>query len=140
MDERTSGARASTRTASSTMSATPGARWISGVSGFAMTVVPRALPGRDPPPLPAEQAHVEFLDVCRDRRLLAFSPDRAGSLNLWVMPADGGEPQQRTAHAASDWGPAWSPDCEEIAFHSDRSGNRDIWVVPLEPGPARPLT
>jgi TolB protein len=56
------------------------------------------------------------------------------------MPADGGEPQQRTAHAASDWGPAWSPDCEEIAFHSDRSGNRDIWVVPLEPGPARQLT
>jgi TolB protein len=56
------------------------------------------------------------------------------------MPADGGEPQQRTAHAASDWGPAWSPDCEEIAFHSDRSGNRDIWVVPLGPGPARQLT
>ena len=95
---------------------------------------------QDALPLTSEQAHVESLDVCRDRRLLAFSSDRAGSLNLWVMPADGGEPQQRTAHAASDWGPAWSPDCEEIAFHSDRSGNRDIWVVPLEPGPARQLT
>ena len=95
---------------------------------------------QDAVPLTSEQAHVESLDVCRDRQLLAFSSDRAGSLNLWVMPADGGEPQQRTAHAASDWGPAWSPDCEEIAFHSDRSGNRDIWVVPLEPGPARQLT
>ncbi len=95
---------------------------------------------QDAVPLTSEQAHVESLDVCRDRRLLAFSSDRAGSLNLWVMPTDGGEPQQRTAHAASDWGPAWSPDCEEIAFHSDRSGNRDIWVVPLEPGPARQLT
>jgi TolB protein len=83
---------------------------------------------------------VDSLDICRDRRLLAYSSDRAGTLDLWVMPADGGEPQQRTAHVSSDWGPAWSPHCEEIAFHSDRSGNRDIWLVPLEPGPARQLT
>jgi Tol biopolymer transport system component len=95
---------------------------------------------QDAVPLTSEQAQVESLDVCRERRLLAFSSDRAGSLNLWVMPADGGEPQQRTSHAASDWGPAWSPDCSQIAFHSDRSGNRDIWVLPREPGPARQLT
>lgn len=90
--------------------------------------------------LTLEQAFIDSLDVCRAARRLVFSSDRAGNLDLWVMPSDGGEVQQLTTGPTSDWGPAWSPDCREIAFHSDRSGNRDIWVVPVEPGPARQLT
>ncbi len=100
----------------------------------------RAATWEDAVPLTSEQAYVDSLDVCRSGRLLAFSSDRAGSLDLWVTSTDGGELRQLTAHASSDWGPTWSPDCKEIAFHSDRGGNRDIWVVPLEPGPARQLT
>jgi Tol biopolymer transport system component len=103
-------------------------------------LVDRRASWADATPLTSEQAFIDSVDVCRKARRLAFSSDRAGSLDLWVMPADGGVPQQRTTYPASEWGPAWSPDCREIAFHSDRSGNRDIWVVPVEPGPARQLT
>jgi serine/threonine protein kinase len=100
----------------------------------------RAATWEDATPLTSEQAYVDSIDVCRTGRLLAFSSDRASSLDLWVMPADGGELRQLTSQTTSDWGPTWSPDCREVAFHSDRSGNRDIWVVPVEPGPARQLT
>jgi Tol biopolymer transport system component len=91
-------------------------------------------------PVTSEHAYVDSVDVCRDGQRIAFTSDRASSLDLWVMPSNGGELQRLTSQPTSDWGPAWSPDCREIAFHSDRGGNRDIWVVPVDPGPARQLT
>ena len=90
----------------------------------------------DATPLTGEQAYIDSVDVCRNGALITFSSDRASTLDLWMMPADGGELRQLTSQSTSDWAPSWSPDCREIVFHSDRSGNRDIWAMPVEPGPA----
>jgi Tol biopolymer transport system component len=100
----------------------------------------RAATWQDAQPLTSEQAFVDSIDVCRGGPLLAFSSDRASTLDLWMMTSDGRNLRQLTSQPTSEWGPSWSPDCREIAFHSDRSGSRDIWVVPVEPGPARQLT
>jgi Tol biopolymer transport system component len=100
----------------------------------------RAATWAEAEPLTFDQAWVEFLDVSPDGRRLAFSSDRSGNSDLWVLSLDGGELRQLTDDPTPDWQPAWSPDGREIAFYSYRSGNRDLWVVPAAGGPARQLT
>jgi TolB protein len=57
-----------------------------------------------------------------------------------MMSANGGPARQLTRHEASDLGPRWSPDGQEIVFYSIRSGNMDIWVIPAVGGEARQIT
>ena len=86
-----------------------------------------------------EQAFIEFLSVSRDGRLLAYSSDRAGNQDVWLMPI-GGEARQMTADPAPDWNPLLSPDGQQIAFYSYRTGDREIWVMPSAGGAATQLT
>ena len=66
--------------------------------------------------------------------------------HIFVIPADGGEPQQITAGDFSDGSPAWSPDGRSIAFASARHDDRDydnasdVWVVPAAGGEPRRVT
>jgi len=87
-----------------------------------------------------DRADIETLDVSPDGELLAFSSDRRGNKDLWVMPSAGGPMTQLTTDPTPDWNPRWSPDGSEIAFYAYRTGNRDIWVMPSRGGPARQLT
>jgi len=86
-----------------------------------------------------DQAYVEFLDVSPDGRRVAYSSDRSGNQDIWVMPI-GGEPVQLTLDPAPDWSPGWSPDGQTLAFYSYRSGDREIWKMPATGGPATQLT
>jgi Tol biopolymer transport system component len=87
-----------------------------------------------------DQAFIEFVDVSRDGRRLAFSSDRSGNQDLWTMPIGGGETVQLTADSAPEWAPRWSHDGTRIGFYSFRSGDRELWVMPATGGPARQLT
>jgi dipeptidyl aminopeptidase/acylaminoacyl peptidase len=66
--------------------------------------------------------------------------------HLFVVSADGGEPQQITDGDFADADPAWSPDGRLIAFVSARHAERDynnaadVWVVVPEGGEPRCLT
>ncbi|MGH9258257.1 MAG: protein kinase domain-containing protein, partial [Vicinamibacterales bacterium] len=86
-----------------------------------------------------EQAFIEFLSVSRDGRLLAYSSDRAGNQDLWLLPI-GGEARQMTADPAPDWNPLLSPNGQQIAFYSYRTGDREIFVMPSTGGAATQLT
>jgi eukaryotic-like serine/threonine-protein kinase len=86
-----------------------------------------------------DQAYVEFLDVSPDGRRVAYSSDRAGNQDLWVMPI-GGEPVPLTTDPAPDWAPGWSPDGKRLAFYSYRTGDREIWTMPAMGGAAKQLT
>ena len=65
---------------------------------------------------------------------------RAGSLNrtatrlmdIYTVPARGGEPVQATEHDAADWSPAWAPDGRYLYFVSDRGGSMNLWRVPID--------
>lgn len=74
--------------------------------------------------------------VSPDGRFVAFSSDAAGTADLWVVDAKGGEPLQLTDRPgdggapASDRNPAWLPDGRSLLFSSDRSGQASVWRIP----------
>ena len=59
---------------------------------------------------------------------------------IWMIPAEGGQPKQYTSGPKSDTSPRWSPDGDKIAFLSDRNGDKQIFVVPTTGGEAYQIT
>src|SRR5215831_9441285 len=55
-----------------------------------------------------------------DGKWIAFSSDRAGNLDVYIVPAAGGQPKQLTFHSADDSVLGWSPDSRNILFSSQR--------------------
>jgi Tol biopolymer transport system component len=86
-----------------------------------------------------DQAYVEFLVASPDGQRVAYSSDRAGNQDLYVMPI-GDDAVRLTVDPAPDWGPDWSPDGSRLAFYSYRTGDRELWVMPATGGPAMQLT
>jgi Tol biopolymer transport system component/serine/threonine protein kinase len=113
-------------------------RWVSNV--WRVPILPdRPATWADAVQMTFDQAFIEFADISRDGRTLAYSSDRTGNQDLWLMPI-GGEPRQLTADPAPDWNPLQSPDGHQVAFYSHRTGDREVWVMPSAGGPATQLT
>ena len=69
---------------------------------------------------------------------IAFTSNRSGNDDIYVIDADGSNEIRLTDNAANDSQPAWSPDGTKLAFTSNRSGNNEIWVVETD-GSAAPV-
>ena len=54
---------------------------------------------------------------------IAFSSDRDGDAEIYVMDADGKNPRRITRSRGYDGGPFFSPDGKRIIYRSDRKGN-----------------
>lgn len=75
-----------------------------------------------------------------DNSLLAFSSDRDGTENIWLLAQGADGPRQLTDRQGKDLQAVWSPDDSKIALFSDENGNNDIWIVPVAGGPAVVIT
>ena len=71
-----------------------------------------------------------------DGKWIAFSSDRAGNLDVYIVPAAGGQPKQLTFHSADDSVLGWSPDSRSILFSSQRGEDfmAKMYLVPVEGG------
>ena len=71
---------------------------------------------------------------------ISFVSHRDGNWEIYVMDADGRNPQNLTNSDFAEWDPSWSPDSKHIAFTSERDGNREIYVMDADGGNPRRLT
>lgn len=110
------------------------------------------------PPLHAARRPMTAADLWAMKRLSApaLSPDgrtvvfvvqewsvdkNKSTSNLWLVPANGGEPRRLTTAAANDSAPAWSPDGRRIAFVSKRGDDETsaLYVIPVDGGEAEEI-
>ncbi len=78
-----------------------------------------------------------------DGRRIAFTSNRGGSYNLFVMDADGGNVARLTDHGGNDRDPVWLPDGQSLVFSSDRdrgTGRSDLYRLWLADGAVERLT
>ncbi len=67
-----------------------------------------------------------------DGSRIAFSSDRDGNTEIYIMNADGSGIVRLTDHPDSDMEPAWSPDGKMIAFSSNRDGESENYILEVE--------
>ena len=60
---------------------------------------------------------------------IAFTSNRDGNPEIYIMNPDGSEQTNLTQHNAVDYSPVWSPTGEQILFVSDRHGTRDLYLM-----------
>jgi WD40 repeat protein len=91
---------------------------------------------------PIDKKHWDmlWLKVTTGGQVIAFTSERDGNSEIYVMNADGSALQRLTDDLAYDAWPTWSPDGSQIAFMSDRSGNPDIYVMDADGSNLRQLT
>ena len=60
---------------------------------------------------------------------IAFTSDRNGNNEIYIMNPDGTEQVNLTRHRAADVQPAWSPTGQKILFVSNRDGRADLYLM-----------
>ncbi|MBU0492213.1 MAG: VCBS repeat-containing protein [Chloroflexi bacterium] len=100
-----------------------------------------------PRPLTDGQTNDRFADWSPDGTRIAFSSNRDGNFEIYVMDVDGAEPgsanQRRLTNSdLDDYFPAWSPDGKQIAFFSVKwpAQKQDICIMNADGTDVRKLT
>ena len=77
-----------------------------------------------------------------DGKWIAFTGQYDGNIDVFVIPAEGGEPKRLTWHPGADIADGWTSDAKKVLFHSNRESYADfdrLYTVPVEGGPAEVL-
>jgi Tol biopolymer transport system component len=78
-------------------------------------------------------AHPDEASLARYREALAQHLYRPGTLEIWVMDADGSNKRQVTSLGAASFAPFFHPDDRRIVFSSNhpnpRGRNFDLWMI-----------
>jgi tricorn protease len=71
-----------------------------------------------------------------DGKWIAFSSDRNGNLDVFIIASEGGAARQLTSHSSDDVVLGWSPDSGSILFSSNRGEDftPQLYLVTLEGG------
>jgi dipeptidyl aminopeptidase/acylaminoacyl peptidase len=64
-----------------------------------------------------------------DGSKIAFTSNRGGNIDVYVMDADGTDPVNVSANPATDWMPAWSPDGSRLAFIAGRDADFELYAM-----------
>jgi tricorn protease len=72
-----------------------------------------------------------------DGNWIAFTGEYDGNVDVFVMPAEGGEPRRLTYHPGQDVAVSWMPNSKRVLFRSSREAYADfarLYTVGLEGG------
>jgi tricorn protease len=71
-----------------------------------------------------------------DGKWIAFSSDRNGNLDVFIIPSGGGTAKQLTSHSADDVVLGWAPDGRAVLFSSNRGEDfmPQLYVVSVDGG------
>ena len=71
-----------------------------------------------------------------DGKWIAFSSDRNGNLDVFIIPSQGGAAKQLTAHSSDDTVLGWGPDGKAVLFSSNRGEEftAQLYLVGTEGG------
>ena len=75
-----------------------------------------------------------------DGTLLAFTGQRQGDYDVYLVPSGGGPETRLTTAPGLDDGPEFTPDGEWIYFNSSRTGRMQIWRMKPDGGQEQQLT
>ena len=94
--------------------------------------------------LTVNNARDQFPRFSPDGQWVAFSSNREGNYDVYVISAAGGEPRQLTFHSADDNVVGWTPDGKNIVFSSTRGNGAfpsvaTLWQVPAAGGIERAI-
>jgi len=67
-----------------------------------------------------------------DGRHAAFTSNREGNDEIYLIDAHGGAPRNLTQHLADDRQPTWSPDGRWLAFVSSRARRVNVFMMPVD--------
>jgi len=73
-----------------------------------------------------------------DDKLIAYSSDREGNIDIYVRQLSGRQTIRRTEHPAPDWYANFSPDGSKIVFRSERDGG-GLYLMEALAGPERKI-
>ncbi|HKV38882.1 MAG TPA: DPP IV N-terminal domain-containing protein, partial [Blastocatellia bacterium] len=87
----------------------------------------------------ANKARDQYPRFSPDGKWIAFSSDRAGNLDVYVIPAQGGTAKQLTFHSSDDSVLGWTPDSKGVLFSSARGDDfmPNLYVVAIDGGMPR---
>ncbi len=79
-----------------------------------------------------------------DGKWIAFSSNRDGNYDVYLIPSAGGIPRQLTFHSADDNVVGWTPDNKRIVFSSSRGNGAfpsiaTLWTISADGGIETPL-
>lgn len=71
-----------------------------------------------------------------DGKWIAFSSDRNGNLDIFIIPSEGGAAKQLTMHSADDTVLGWRPDSRAVLFSSNRGEDfaGQLYLVSVDGG------
>ena len=101
-----------------------------------------AQPGTEPHEIHYEEtAWKSRPDFSPDGKRLVYASYQGQAWHqLWVMPAQGGDPFPLSYGDFDGVNPRWSPDGHKIAFISNRGGNTSLWIEQVPGGSQQQLT
>jgi Tol biopolymer transport system component len=74
-----------------------------------------------------------------DGQWVAFSSNRGGGMNLWLVSPGSGR-LRRVTDAHVNWDPAFTRDGRGLLWSSNRGGNFEVWTADVEGGAPRQVT
>ena len=95
--------------------------------------------GKNVKRITANKARDVYPHFSPDGKWIAFSSDRNGNFDVFIVASDGGTPKQLTFHSADDTVLGWTPDSRAVLFASSRGDDfmPKLYTVPIDGGMER---